>query len=265
MQGLVARLRSWQRQRVLRRAALPEPLWRRTIEALPLLHGLDDTELQRLRELATLFLHHKEIHSVADLAVDEAMRVTLAAQAALPILNLGIDWYRGWTTIVLYPGDFIARHRYRDELGLEHEEEAAMAGEAWEQGPVVLSWADVADSGRLDGFNVVIHEFAHKLDMLNGEPNGYPPLHRDMRADDWAEAFSKAFADLEARIERGDESLPLDPYAAEEPAEFFSVASEAFFELPGNLRQDYPEVYRQLAAFYRQDPAARLSGRPGWL
>ncbi len=258
---MLRQIRRWRIQRILEREAIPEPQWQEAVRRLPLLAGLSADQLTQLRELVVLFLHEKELMTAADLELDRPMALHLALQACLPILDLGMDWYRGWRTIVVYPGDFLARHQYRDESGVEHEEQAAMAGEAWEQGPVVLSWADVAESGQLDGFNVVIHEFAHKLDMLNGEPNGFPPLHRGMSPSEWAEAFSAAYRDLSERVQRGDGELPLDAYAAESPAEFFSVVSEAFFELPGILACAYPQVYRQLTAFYRQDPGTRLARR----
>jgi len=148
-----------------------------------------------------------------------------------------------------------------------------MAGEAWLGGPVILSYEDVALSGdakaRIAGYNVVIHEFAHKLDMRNGDPNGFPPLHRGMDAREWKRAFSAAFTDFTARVEAAErlpgrraqaalDALPIDPYAAESASEFFAVASEAFFETPELLGPAYPDVYAQLKLFYRQDPAARL-------
>jgi Mlc titration factor MtfA (ptsG expression regulator) len=138
---------------------------------------------------------------------------------------------------------------------------------------VILSYEDVRlaadEAARIAGYNVVIHEFAHKLDMRNGEPNGFPPLHEDMKARDWKEAFSASFDDFckrvdaaealpEARMEAALDALPLDPYAAESAGEFFAVASEAFFETPEVLAPAYPALYAQLRLFYRQDPLARL-------
>lgn len=134
-----------------------------------------------------------------------------------------------------------------------------MTGESWLAGPVVLSWADAEMRGDEHGYNVVIHEFAHKLDMLNGEANGFPPLHAGMDRGAWSRDFSAAYEDCRARLERG-EPARIDPYAAESPAEFFAVLSEVFFEIPDAVLAEYPGVYRQLAAFYRQDPAARLPG-----
>jgi hypothetical protein len=132
-----------------------------------------------------------------------------------------------------------------------------MSGESWLAGPVILSWADAELRGK-SGYNVVIHEFAHKLDMLNGDPNGFPPLHAGMDREGWSRAFSAAYEDFRGRVERRDVTA-IDPYASESPAEFFAVLSEAFFETPGAVRAEYATVYDQLSAFYRQDPAARLA------
>jgi len=132
-----------------------------------------------------------------------------------------------------------------------------MSGESWLRGPVILSWADAGEAARGSGYNVVIHEFAHKLDMLNGEANGFPPLHADMEARRWSDAFTPAYEDFCARVDSG-EHMEIDAYAAEHPAEFFAVLSEAFFETPLVVRANYPAVYGALAQFYRQDPARRL-------
>jgi hypothetical protein len=149
-----------------------------------------------------------------------------------------------------------------DEDGLVWVDDAPKSGEAWEQGPIILSLADAVAGRARDGYNVVIHEMVHKLDMLNGIANGHPPLHRGMSDARWAADFNAAYADLCRRADtapRGGEDLPIDPYACESPAEFFAVTSELFFELPHLLRDEYPAVYDQLAAFYRQEPAQRLT------
>ena len=139
---------------------------------------------------------------------------------------------------------------------LVHTDRTPRTGEAWLQGPLILSWADVAPAA--DGVNVVIHEFAHKLDMLNGDANGYPPLHKGMSREAWTHAFTAAYEDFCRRAD-AREDMPIDDYAAESPAEFFAVMSEAFFEIPRAVMASYSEVYAQLAAFYRQDPAARMT------
>jgi hypothetical protein len=186
------------------------------------------------------------------------MKLKIAAQACLPILNLGLDYYAGWVSVIVYPDEFVPEYEFMDEDGVVHQVREPMIGESWERGPVILSGADVERSGEHDGVNVVLHEFAHKLDMLNGAPDGFPPLHREMDRVAWIQAFSGAFDDFSAKVESDAETV-IDPYAAESPAEFFAVVSEAFFEIPHILLREYPEVYRQLAEFYRQDPAVRTS------
>jgi len=250
--------RHWRRKRILKRHLIPLPDWQAMVANLPLLHGLSVDESMRLRELATLFLHEKSLEAVDDLDLNASMRIDLAAQAVLPILNLGIDWYDSWTSLVLYPDEFAIRHEWMDEAGVVHVRKEIRSGEAWEIGPVVLSWADVAGSGACKGYNAVIHEMAHKLDMSNGLMDGCPRLHGNMRASTWRDAFKSAYENFCCRADKGEETA-LDPYGAEAPEEFFAVMSEYFFEQPGLLKHEYPEVYNQLADFYRQNPVSRLS------
>jgi hypothetical protein len=250
--------RQLRRKKILREALLAEPPWLQALADLPILSGLNEGEQRRLRELATLFLHEKIFEPVRDLVLTETMRVSIAAQACLPILNLGPAWFDGWRTVIVYPGEFIRRREQFDDIGVMHEWEEIISGESWRLGPMILSWADVEASGLGEGYNVVIHEMAHKLDLLNGEVNGFPPLHRGMNARAWNEAFTAAFDDLNAQLDTGAEPL-IDDYAAEDPGEFFAVLSEYFFERPGLINAEYPAVYAQLCAFYRQDPAARLA------
>ena len=248
--------KNWRRRYALRHAALPDVAWRAAVSGLPVLHGLAEDELVRLRELTTLFLNEKQMVAAGGFPLDDDMRIKIAAQACLPILNLGLDYYAGWVSVIVYPGEFVPEHEFMDEAGVVHVVRDATLGESWERGPVVLSGADALRGGEHDGVNVVIHEFAHKLDMLNGAMNGFPPLHREMPTEQWAQVFSAAYADFCAQVEGGPETA-LDPYGAESPAEFFAVTSEAFFETPHLLQREYPGVYRQLSAFYRQDPASR--------
>lgn len=252
-------VKNWRRQRILRRSQLSGELWRRTVAELPVLRGLTDSDLERLRELVVLFLHDKIFYPKLGLELDDTMRLTIAAQACLLILNLGLDYYHGWRSIILYPEGFVAPHDIRDEAGVVHHVNFARAGEAWEGGPIVLSWHDILEAG--DGYNVVIHEFAHKLDLLSGAFNGLPPLHADMDQRLWAQVFSRAYEDFCQRHVVGLDTV-FDAYAATSPGEFFAVMSEAFFDIPQQLRAHYPLVYAQLRAFYRQDPAARLALRP---
>jgi Mlc titration factor MtfA (ptsG expression regulator) len=249
--------RTWRRNRILAGAKLDERAWRLALRRLPFAQGLSAHERKRLQELTILFLHDKRFSTTHDLRLNDAMRLHVAVQACVLILNLGIEFYRGWREIIVYPAEFVPRHEYTDEIGVVHQGDEAYAGEAWLHGPVILSWADVAETEYPDGVNVVIHEFAHKLDMLDGSANGYPPLHRGMSRRDWAETFRAAYEDFCERVDRGEETV-IDPYASENPAEFFAVMSEAFFELPHVVHEEYPGVYAQLSGFYRQDPRTRI-------
>lgn len=247
---------NWRRRRRLARARFPEPEWRATVAKLPVLAGLTPTELERLRDLATLFLGEKVLEPAGGLELTPEMGPLIAAQACLPILNLGLDYYRDWSAVILYPEGFLAHHEYTDANGLVHSVHRPLIGEAWERGPVILSWADIVATLDQPGLNVVIHEMAHKLDMLTGAVNGLPPLHQGMAVRRWSRAFTTAYDHLCRGVERGRPTA-LDTYAADSPAEFFAVASEAFFETPAVIAAAYPAVYIQLRAFYRQDPLAR--------
>jgi hypothetical protein len=189
------------------------------------------------------------------------MQLEIALQACLPVLELGLHWYRGWHALILYPEEFVPAREVVGEDGVVWVDDAPKSGEAWARGPVILSLADAAAGRARDGYNVVIHELTHKLDMRDGVANGHPPLHASMCDTAWARDLGDAYADLCRRADaarRIEDEPPIDPYACESPAEFFAVCSEAFFELPHLLRAEYPAVYAQLEAFYRQDPAARL-------
>ena len=250
----------WRRRRILGQASLDPTLWRTTLERYPFTRALDEDERARLAELVKLFLHEKAIQGAGGLVLDETMRLAIAVQACILVLNLGLSSYRGWVEIIVYPDEFVAEYEYVDEAGVSHKVQEPMTGESWVRGPVILSWADAEEAGRGAAYNVVIHEFAHKLDMLNGEPNGFPPLHAEMSRERWSDAFTEAYEDFCQRVDGGDD-IELDEYAAETPAEFFAVMSEAFFECPHVVRRAYPDVYEQLALFYRQDPLARRGAR----
>ncbi|UUY10028.1 zinc-dependent peptidase [Pseudomonas sp. J452] len=252
--------RAWRQRRILARAPYTTQHWQQVRQRLALLDGLSEAEEQRLFRRAVLFLHHKHLSALPGVELSLADRLTLAALAELPLLHLAdLDWYQGFHEIVLYPDDFVSPQRHRDASGVEHEWEAEHSGEAWHRGPVILAWPGVQASGGWDGYNLVIHELAHKLDMLNGDANGLPPLHRSMRVDAWAATMQAAYAQMNAILDADpDAPTAIDPYAAENPAEFFAVTSEYFFSAPDLLAEAFPAVYAQLQAFYRQDPLTRL-------
>lgn len=247
----------WRRARTLKRHAIPHDAFDTALARLPILHGLDTTERVRLRESASLFIQGKAFSATGGADVDDSIQLVIALQACLLTLNLGEDSYNGWNEIILYPDEFLRQREEMDEAGVVHRSRDILAGESWHGGPLILSMADVAASGRADGVNVVLHEFAHKLDMLNGDANGFPPLHHGMDAAAWARDFSAGYADLCARVDAGEDTA-IDPYATTDPAEFFAVLSEVFFEMPQILHQEYPAIYRQLQQFYRQHPLMRL-------
>jgi hypothetical protein len=222
-------------------------------------HGLSLEERERLLQLAQQLLEGKTFTPAAGAEPSGADIAAIASQAALPILNLGAAWYDGWREVVLYPAQFVHEMDEVDEAGVVHHVRHVRSGEAWEGGPLILSLDDLAWSGKAEGYNVVIHEFAHKLDMKNGAVDGLPPLHGDMSPADWAAAFTPAYADFRHRAEtQPEETLEIDPYAAESPAEFFAVISEYFFEWPEVVMATYPAVYEQLRRFYRQHPLERF-------
>ena len=253
----------WRRARILKRHGIPVARFDAACAGLPVLQGLSAAERVRLREQAALFIHDKTFSAAgdADIDVDDTIQLTIALQACLLTLNLDETSYRGWSEIILYPDQFLRAREEVDEAGVVHRSRDLLAGESWHGGPLVLSIADVAESGQADGVNVVLHEFAHKLDMLNGDANGFPPLHRGMDAAAWARDFGSAYADLSSRVDAG-EATAIDPYATTNPAEFFAVLTEVFFETPRVLTREYPAVYSHLRQFYRQHPLARLDLLP---
>ncbi len=247
----------WRRARILRQHLIPAGSFDAAVADLPILQGLDKSERMRLREAASLFLHAKTFSAAGGAEVDDAIPLLIALQACLLTLNLDENSYRGWSEIILYPDAFFREREDMDEAGVVHNARDILAGESWHGGPLVLSIASVLESGQADGINVVLHEFAHKLDMLNGTANGFPPLHHGMDSAVWAADFNAAFADLSSRVNAG-ENTPIDPYATTDPAEFFAVLSEVFFETPHLLVAEYPAIYRQMQQFYRQHPQTRL-------
>lgn len=265
------------------RVAIPEELWRATVNALPFVARLDAVDRERLRRLCEALLADKEMSAASDLELNAEIQVNIAVQACLPILNLGIEWYRGWSSIVVYPSEFLVSREIVDDDGVVHEYVEPITGEAWDGGPLLVSWEDAQVSGE-DGqasYNVVIHEFTHKIDMLDGDADGVPPLDRQLHPqlsragwqaalDDAYERFNAEIDLIESTLPAGTDPdsdaadpyyrhLPLDAYAASNPAEFFAVSSEAFFVDPARLEQAFPEWYRQLALFFRQDPLGRLA------
>ena len=247
-------LAALRRDRV-RRQAFP-PAWRDILRRrMPAYTRLPpDLQLQ-LRKHVQVLLAEKPFIGCAGLEVTDEMRVLIAAQAALLLLNRRADYFGNLRQILVYPGAFVVERSQADGSGLTHETRRALSGESWQQGQVLLSWDDVlagaADPD--DGRNVVIHEFAHQLDQERGRANGAPWLGRRERYARWAAVLGAEFAALHQRLARGEPGL-IDPYAATDPAEFFAVVSEHFFEQPGLLAAAHPALYGELVQCYRTDP-----------
>lgn len=236
-----------------------ESQWQAAEARLPFLSHLATPEQQRLRRLALDFIRSKSWQGVQGLVVSLEMQLEIALQACLLILHRPPGAYDGWVEIVIYPGDFVIPREEMDEHGIVHEYADTVLGEAWDGGPLLLSWQDVEHGDAIDddGINVVIHEFAHKLDMATGDADGMPDLPDAAARRRWITAFEPAYIDFCARIDRGEETA-IDPYAATAPAEFFAVLSEVFFEQPSLLHQEYPTVHAELCGFYGQTPQRPL-------
>ncbi len=238
---------------------IPYQAWRQYLLSAPLLQPPNPPERARLRRLAAEFLAHKTISGAGGIKLDKAERLHIAAHACLLILRLDLEYYAGFREVIVYPDAFMVEYEEEeDDTGLIHRIRHPLAGEAWEQGPVILAWNEITPDTcpHTSGASIILHEFAHKLDMLSGTANGMPPTRPEISRKHWTRALTAAYQDLRASLEERD-SGAIDPYAAENPAEFFAVLTEIFFATPGMLRDHYPDVYKQFCRFYRQDPAAR--------
>jgi Mlc titration factor MtfA (ptsG expression regulator) len=265
--SLFSRIAHWRRRRLIERFAFPDRSWEDTLAAYPFFDRLDAGERMRLREMVALFCASKEFVGAGGLAITLEIQLAIAAQACLPVLNLDLSLYDGWHGLVVYQGEVVARRAVTDEDGVVHEYDEVISGEAMPGGPVVLSWEDVTLAGReqAPAYNVVIHEFAHKIDMLKGDATGMPPvfpaLHAGLEGRRLEAALKAGYVSFVRTVERWEragapvEGAPLiDPYAAEHPAEFFAVLSEAFFTMPEDVADEFPDLYGLLSAYYRQDP-----------
>ncbi len=252
------RLRQRREQRALARRAIPQALWSLTLQRYPFLARRNADDLTELRRQASLFLDRKEFSGAHGLQVSDDMAVAIAAQACLPVLRLGLQAYDGFVGIVVQPDEVRVRREVMDEAGLVHEYDDVLSGEAMEGGPVMLSWRDVREAGEsaVWGYNVVVHEFAHVLDMSDGVTDGMPPLPTAAARQHWQMVLKASHARFCRRIDAGRASV-LDPYGAESPEEFFAVSSESFFVVPQGLAAELPAWYGLLADYFKQDPAAK--------
>lgn len=221
-----------------------------------------DVQLQ-VKKHAQVLIAEKPFIGCAGLVATDEMRVLVAAQAALLLLNRQAGYFGELRQVLIYPGAFVVQRQTTDGSGLAHDTRRALAGESWQQGQVLLSWDDVLAGAAdpADGQNVVLHEFAHQLDQEAGAANGAPWLGGRERRARWARVMNQEFQHLHDCLARGEPNL-FGPYAASAPAEFFAVATEVFFERPFEMAQAHAALYRELQQFYRANPLDWLDSSP---
>jgi Mlc titration factor MtfA (ptsG expression regulator) len=264
MRRWLDRLRGRERQPL---QPLPDALWQTTLARCPYLAELAPPQQTRLRELSALFLEDKEFHGAQGLVITDEMAVTIAAQACLPVLHFGpgtqaLRWYDDFVGIVVHPDEVVAQREVIDDAGVVHAWEEALAGEAMPDGPVMLSWHDVDAASSEDGYNVVIHEFVHKLDLRDGLADGCPPLPARFMGQDsprqarehWLAVMKLAYDEFREAVIRAERfgSPPtwLDPYGSQDIAEFYAVASEAYFVNRSRFGVEFPALLSLFDAYY---------------
>ena len=246
----------WLRKRRPERT-IPDPLWHELLARYPFLAERPAQEVQRLRSLSAQFLASKEFHGANGFVITDAVAVAIAAQAVLPVLHLGLAWYDDFVGIVVHPGEVLARRTVTDDHGVVHHYQEVLAGEAMEGGPVMLNWSDIDNAGATAerGYNVVIHEFIHKIDMRDGVPDGCPPLRSSDARQRWLalmQAEYEAFREKVIIAERFGGEMPwLDPYGAQSIDEFFAVACEAYFVNRPRFEMEFEKLVPLLDGFFK--------------
>ena len=251
----------WLRKR--RSAPIPDGLWQGVLARYPFIASRSTDEIAQLRTLASQFLATKEFHGANDFIITDQVALAIAAQAVLPVLNLGLDWYDDFVGIVVHPAEVVARRTLTDEHGIVHHYDEVLAGEAMDGGPVMLNWHDVESAGSTadSGYNVVIHEFIHKIDMRDGRPDGCPPLPSRPAHQAWAAVMQGEYSGFREKViiaERfGGDAPWLDPYGATAVDEFFAVACEAYFVNRARFAAEFPPLLSLFDSFFG---APKISG-----
>jgi Mlc titration factor MtfA (ptsG expression regulator) len=236
--------------------SIPDALWQDLRHQYPFLFERSEPDVMRLKALAVQFLATKEFHGANGFTITDPVALAIAAQAVLPVLHLGLDWYDDFVGIVVHPDEVLARRTLTDEDGVVHHYDEVLSGEAMEGGPVMLSWSDVENAGASanEGYNVVIHEFIHKIDMRDGEPDGCPPLSSRAARQAWLQLMQaeyEAFREKVIIAERFGGAAPwLDPYGAESIDEFFAVACEAYFVNRTRFESEFAKLVPLLDSFF---------------
>jgi len=223
---------------------------------VPLYSVLSEADREELKRGILIFLGEKRFEGCRGVEITDEIRVTVAAHACILLLHRQTDYYPGLKTILVYPEAFVTPDVYKVVGEMVLETEDVRLGESWHSGTVILSWNDLLDDiDAGDGQNVAFHEFAHQLDSSGGKGDSTPVLRDQATFDSWAKALGHDYDRFQKAVQRRRPEV-LDEYGATDPAEFFAVASETFFETPVDLRRAYPRLYEELKRFYQQDPAA---------
>jgi len=252
------------RRAKLRQRPFPDE-WKTVLERdVPLYRRLPQADRDELHGHIHVFLAEKRFEGTAGFDVTDDVRLAIAALACTLLLHRETDYFPTLSSIIVYPAEYVARLVDQDENGLVWEEDEERAGESWALGSLVLSWKDIVeDRDDPEGdLSVVLHEFAHQLDAESGEMNGQPPIGDPALRSEWFPVMMEAYEKLGRQADAG-RATAIDPYGAEDPSEFFAVATETFFQDPRRLQAVYPKVYGLLARYYRQDPASWLTKGPG--
>lgn len=246
--------REYQRRQIKRQPFTK--MWRKILQQRMPYFRTMPTDLQlQLKDLIQVFIAEKNFIGKAGQEITDEIKVTIAAQACLLLLNRKTDIYPNLHTILVYPAGFIKQQQLVDQAGVQDTVSTQLIGESWQTGNVVLSWRDTVQGAQVpdDGSNLVIHEFAHQLDQESGSANGAPILGKEQNYQDWSRVMSQEFNKLQQQVQHGQSSL-FDQYGATNPAEFFAVASEVFFEQAQQFQHNFPELYQQFSLYYKVDP-----------
>ena len=232
--------------------------------AIPLLANLSDDEQVKLVQLADRFLQQKRLVFLQGLTAEPIIEARIALLFCLPILELGLEWLDGFHEVLIYPAPFIVDDEWEDDIGLVHNQRVVQSGQSWQQGPIVLNWLDIQDSFDASGFNLIIHEVAHKLDTRNGDRASGVPFIPLREVAGWEHDLHAAMNNIQDEIDLvGENAASIDAYAAPDPAECFAVLSEYFFSAPELFAPRFPALWQRFCGFYRQDPLQRLRDNSG--
>ena len=259
--AVLDQIRSWhegRQARRLARLAIDDGIWRQVMAASPVFDNMSDAAKGRLRDLSTRFLLEKRFFGAQGFLIHPSVSVSIAAQACRLVLHMELDHFAPFRTIIVYPGSFVAEREEEDELGIVHSGYEELDGESMEQGAVVLAWSEAQPRQELGTSNVVMHEFAHKLDEASGSQNGVPILHPEMNPTHWQLALRGAYTRMVEESQRAVSegrvaSTVIDDYATTNPAEFFAVCVEYFFMAPEFLAENLPAVFEQFCALFHED------------